>query len=200
MAQFYRGTSGNVIGAPARILIAPSTSPVPTQLSEVVNMSTYAPNSTYGFTDLGLTRSPVTMDISASSQTWRSEQFGIFRTLPTDWRGSVKAEFLEVTQANKQAIMLASVATDSATREHRTNFAALINFPIVRLALMYIDHLGLVHATVYPNAQWDGAAITETLGRGASLYLPMTWTTYPDDTVIDTVTGLATIRFDFDQY
>lgn len=200
MAQFYRGNSDNVIGSPARVLLASSTYPVPTKLADIISLTTLDPNPTYGFIDLGVTRSPAKTDIAAAVQTWRNEQFGVFRTVPTDWKGGFSAEFLETTQSNKQAIMLASTPADSAVNEHRTNFAALINFPIVRLAVLYQDQFSLAHASVFPRAQWDGAAISETVGRGQEMFIPMAWVCYPDSNVVDAVTGQACVRYDFDQY
>ncbi len=200
MAQFYRGNSDNAIGAPARIMLASSTYPAPTKIADIVSLTTFDANSTYGFVDMGVTRSPLKTDIQAAVQQWRNEQFGIFRTTPTDWKGMVSAEFLEIGQDNKQAIMLASAAPDSATNEHRTNFAALTNFPIVRIAILYQDQSALVHATILPKAQWDGAAIAQVVGRGQEIFIPMAWTCYPDEKVIDVVTGQACLRYDFDQY
>lgn len=200
MAQFYRGNSNNAIGAPARVLIASSTYAAPIQLANIIDLGTFNANTTYGWMDLGTTRSPLKTDIQAAVQQWRNEQFGIFRTQPTDWKGAVSAEFLEMSQANKQAIMLASIAPDSDTNEHRTNFAAQLNFPTVRVAVLYQDQYNLLHGSVFPKAQWDGAAIAQTIGRGQEIFIPMAWTCYPDDQVIDVVTGEACVRFDFDQY
>lgn len=200
MAQFYRGTSTNVIGAPARVLIAASTYQAPSRLSEIVSLTTYDPNTTYGWVDAGLTRTPTTVQVQADTNQWTNEQFGQFHTVPTNWRGQVSTEFLETDQTHRAAIMMfSSVAAPPTTGEQRTNFAARTSLSTVRVAVMYLDEYGRVHAIVFPKCQWDGSALSQTIARGEAIAIPMTFTAYPDDQVIDSVSGQAVLRYDLDQ-
>jgi hypothetical protein len=201
MPQFYQGNSLQSIGAPARVMVADRSDPLPTQLAHLFSLTTYLPNATYGFEDAGLTRTPTQIQYSADTNQWRNEQFGLYRTVPTDWRAQVSTDFLQITQDEKLLLeSAASAATDPVTNEHRTNYVSQTAMRQVRVAVAYIDEFGLVHASVFPNCQWNGDAITQTIGRGEPISIPMNWTAYPDDLVIDVDTGLACFRYDLDQF
>lgn len=198
MAQFYRGNSQNAIGGPARVIIEPFSYPVPLGIENIVDLSTYnLLGGSYGWIELGETDAPTTFDISYASNQWRSEQFGQFRTSPTDWTGAIKSEFIELTQANRVNLLLGSTATPTAG-QLRTNYPALTAIPYYRVAILMLDQAGRVHAAVFPKTQWDGSAVQEAFERGTPVKLPMSWRAYPDDAVIDTATGLACLRYDLD--
>jgi|SRR5215471_5981469 len=206
MPQFYMGNSSHAIGGPARVLLVPginpavSSYPYSATLSQIFDLSTYLPNTTtYGWVDIGLTKTPTRIQNAATKTDWRSEQFGIFRSSPNDWTAQVTCEALEVTAANKYAIMQATQPPNAASGERRRNFVAANTIYQCRLAVCMIDQFGMIHASVFPKANWDGAAIASTIARGDTETIPMTWTCFPDDQLIDVVTGQAVFRYDFDQ-
>ena len=201
MAQtFVRGNTENAIGGPARVLIAASTYPFPTQLSEIVNLSTYNVNATYGWQEMGITGAPTQLTHAVQMTEWMSEQFGRFRTVPQEWNADVQTEFMEITQNNKVLVMLGVAVADSATREARTNFVERTSIPSYRVAVLFIDHKGLIHASVFPRAQWNGNQIVQQIARGQAQRMPIQLAAYADENVIDASTGQACFRVDFDQY
>ncbi len=200
MAGFYRGNSDEVIAAPCRVLIAPSTYPHPTQLSHIINLSTYDPNITYGWQDLGVTGAPTRVSIGADAQKLSNQQFGQFRTVPTDFHGQVVSEFLQVSQDKKALLIpLAVKQADTPGGEKLTDYTSVASFPTVRLALLFKDHNNKAHAIYMPKCQWGGQDIEQQIGRGEMIRIPMTWDAYPDDTLLDPTNGEPVIRRDFDQ-
>src|SRR5262252_5992173 len=191
MPQFYQGNSNQAIGGPARVLIVPGISPA---------ISSYLPNTTtYGWVDIGLTKTPTRIQNAATKTDWRSEQFGIFRSSPNDWTGQITCEALQVTADEKYSLMQATRPPDASSGEKRRNFVAAIQIYQCRLAIALEDQFGRLHVSVFPKCNWDGAAIVQTLARGDTETIPMVWTAYPDDQLIDSVTGFAVFRYDFDQ-
>lgn len=197
---FYRGNSLNSIGEQARLMLAPFVSPAPTQLAHLMSMTTYDPNATYGFVDIGLTNAPLTMSVQADTNNWDNQQYGRYRVVPTMFHGALGTTALEYTQANRVMLMGATAATDPTTNEHRTNWSALVALPLYRAAAVHLDPNGWVHATVYPRVQWDGGAIQTTLARGDQLGIPFTFAAMVDDQLIDPTTKQGLYRYDFDQF
>lgn len=201
MANFYRGDDEKTLAFPCRVMIAAATQPLPSRLSEIVNLTTYDANGTYGFADAGTTTGPVTIRLGASTTEFRNDQFGLFKVVPNEWHGSVEADFLEVDQSNKTRLISTALSkADPVANEHRTNFVAATKFTRVRLALLGLDENGLVHAIVVPAAQWNGGDIQRQLGHGQMQSLPMNWSVLTDDDVRDPDTGDAILAFDLDQF
>lgn len=198
---FYKGNNLNSIGEPARILIAPHSYPMPTRISEIIGLTApWAVVGTYGFRDIGFTRTETTMQHQAGANTWSNQQVGEYRRVPTNFTAQVSTAALEMTQQNKVTLMNASAADEVVVgAEHVTHFEALAYFPQYRVAVVHRDDYQNIHATVFPLAQWDGSAVTQTLGRGTQLDIPFTFVCMPDPDVIG-VNGYPMFRVDFDQY
>jgi hypothetical protein len=202
--QFVRANATNAIGAPARVLIAPSSYANPVKLQNIFDLGVVgypAQTATYGFIDIGMTSKPTTHQYQAAENDWKSEQTGTFKTLPTDWTGQIATESLEMTQQNKVNLMLGTAQTDAvAGVESVTYFSARAFVPTVHIAIAFIDEYGKIHCAYYPKAQWNGAAVQQAVARGQAYVIPMTWKIFPDTSIIDPVTGFAVFRADFDQY
>jgi hypothetical protein len=204
MAQFFRTNSNASIGGGARVLIVNpiGTYKNPTRLSEIVSLTTYDPvTATYGWKDIGSTKTPSRVQLGYAKTDWNNEQTGLYRGVVGNWTGQTTCEALEMTSANKKLLYSATIAAaNGVTGEVRTNFPARsAGMPFVRLAFLTKDHLGNVHASIFPKAQWDGGAIAETLARTDSRSIPMTWALYADENEIDSETGDPIIRYDIDQ-
>src|ERR1051326_4716117 len=97
------GTLNNdlVIGGAARVMYAPRSYPQPFDISHFVDTTTYDVNPTYGWTDVGHTKTTSNVAIQASTSEWRSEQSGPLRTLYQDYTGTATYEMEEMSQANR---------------------------------------------------------------------------------------------------
>lgn len=198
---FFKGNNNASIGAPARVLVAASTYPLPIEIDNVYDLTggTYNPNTaTYGFVDIGYTAAPVEMQHSADMQRWRNEQTGEYRIVPTDFHGQVGSSFLQITAANKKMIMLGVAAPATPQGNVRTDFTTIQQVPVVHVAVAMYDHLFKHHLSVFPRGQWNGGAITETIGRGVAIQIPMTWDITAEDT-IQGADGNSIFRYDIDQ-
>lgn len=198
--RFLRGNSRKAIGQPARLLIAPYNAPMPAKLSDLVSLTTYDPNPTYQFIDIGLTRAALTITVQADSNNWDSQQSGRYATVPTNRWATVASEALEIDQDRKVYLMDADAATDSTTNEHRTDFSLKDSFVQYRLAAIYTDRFRYVHGHVFPLAQWDGSAVAMAMDRGAQQAIPFSFNAMPDDAALSAVTNQPLFRVDFDQF
>lgn len=206
MPQFYVVNTGKSIGGPARVLIAPASNPHITRIEDLVNTTTYAIAnfSTYGYVDIGSTKTGLTMGTQSDVNQWENQQFGRYRLVPNHSEGTVATDALEYTQANKTLLMNAFAATDvipaGPNQEHQTNFPALTAIKAYHVAALNLDQNGLIHCVYFPNCQWSGSNIQEMLERATQLSIPISFTAYPDATLLDPTTGNACFRVDFDQY
>lgn len=202
--QFYRANSNAALGGPARILVAPYSYLHAAKLVQIIDLATVnypAQTATYGFVDVGATDKPTQMDFSATVQDWKNEQNGSFRVQPTDYAGKLTSSALEQTQQNKLNLMFGSMVTDPVVGvESRTDFSARDNFPIVHIAVLWMDQNNLIHGSVYPKCQWDGTAISQQIARGMAVPIPMNYRYFADDTLVNASTGKAVFRYDLDQY
>lgn len=195
---FDKVNTSNVIGGRARVMIAATTYTTPGQLSELFNLTTYVANATYGWVDIGETKSASRVSVEATTAQWTGEQSGTFRRLITDWRGTANFEMMELTQDHKARVLGAVIQTDPVAGQHRTNWSARNAVPYVRLAFARLDPDGRLHATVIPRAQWDGSALQRTFTRGESESLQVNEAFYPDENQVDAQSGDFILCYDLD--
>lgn len=199
MTEFHRVNDDAVVGGPARILVAPISYPLSKRLSEIVSLSTYDPTtSTYGWEDVGGTQEGVTFGLEVSTQEWRNDQYGLFRTVPIDWRGSVTAIAMETTQRNREILLGAAGDTANGAGEAMTYYEAAGHIPHNRVAILYLDDTGLLHATLYPDVQWDGKKIDQMFKRGQPYVINFNFTAFPSSDALGP-DNLASLRLDIDQ-
>lgn len=196
----FSGTANNVIGGPVEVFITDYSFAAPTRLSEIFNTSTYAANATYGWESIGLTEVPSETGMSADTEEWRSEQFGRFLTVPTDYEGEVTFTAMEYKQAKKlEYNALAIVGTEPVAGEKVTHYTTKTSFPQKRVALAHVDRFGRIHARVLPNVQWSGDDIRTELGRGRPFVQPITMKAYADTALLNATSGDAVLMYDIDQ-
>ena len=201
MAQFHRVNNDNVIGGAARVLVAPSSYALPTDLAHIVaHASTYAPNGTYGWADIGTTKSASNIAMQAATNEWRGEQQGPIRMLYTDYTGTATFEMEELagSQGQSNKLLAGAVAGTAAAGQTRTDWTARNTPPDeVHICFLREDPDGRLHATIAPRAQWDGSALQRqfTRGESESLALPMKLYGDTDNTGAD---GNPLIFYDLD--
>lgn len=197
---FYRGDSDKAIGGPARVLFAPRSAPNVGRLSEIFNTSTYDLNSTYLWQEVGITAAPTRIGRQATTNEWSNEQFGLFRRKAVQWRGTIQSEAMEFKQANKVLLLEGRAAnTGMPAGEFRTNYPAVNALLQYHIALAWKDDFGRIHAEVFPNCQWAGDNIEEQLSRADAAKIPISFTAFPDDSVVDPTTGFACYGYSLDQ-
>jgi len=201
MAEFYRGDNTQVKARIARVLWAPTTGPAPTKLSDVIDLSTYEPNATYLWEDLGLTTEPLTLPHTIDASGFVTQQRGEIRKTPQETRFLGRTTLGEVTIANRKKFMEGDTVSQPVANENRMYLAkpkALTNF---RMAFLNLDEdSGLIDGIIFLKAQITGAAGEQSWARGAASTLPIEVEAYPnDDGIVTTDTGAAVVRIDLEQ-
>jgi hypothetical protein len=201
MAEFYRGDNTQVKARIARVLWAPTTGPAPTQLADVIDLSTYEPNATYLWEDLGLTTEPLTLPHTIDASGFVTQQRGEIRKTPQETRFLGRTTLGEVTIANRKKFMEGDTVSQPTANENRMYLAkpkALTNF---RMAFLNLDEdSGLIDGIIFLKAQITGAAGEQTWARGAASTLPIEVEAYPnDDGIVTSDTGAAVVRIDLEQ-
>lgn len=198
MPGLIQGSQSEIIGGPAAMFLAPSTYPMPSRISEIVNLSSYAANTSYGFVAVGYTREGVTMTREVSTQQTRTDETGLLKIYPIDYKSTIKAVAKQASQTNKIRLQQMVAGTPNGASELVTYAEAAAFLSTWRLGVVHQDENGKFHARVFPSAQWDGASQAETFRRGQNdeiefsfVGLPSTEATGPN--------GQPSDRIDFDQ-
>lgn len=201
MAEFYRGTNTNVISRIARVLYAPTTYPAPTQLSHIINLSTYAPNTTYGWEDLGLTLEPLTLPHTIDAAGFVTQQRGEIRKTPQETRFLGRTTLGEVTVANRKKFMEGDTITQPTAGENRMYVGKPKSLSNFRMAFVNLDEdSGKIDGIIFLKAQITGAAGEQTWGRGVASALPIEVEAFPnDDGIVTADTGASVVRIDLEQ-
>lgn len=200
MPQFYRGTNANVRARIARVLTAPSTYPAPTALSHVISLTTYEPNATYGFSDLGLTLEPLVLPHSVQENAFVTQQRGEIRKSPQEATFIARTTLGEVTLANKALFM----EGDTVGTDADSNSRLFIGKPKIltnrRMAFLNLDDdSGKIDGIILLKTQITGGAGEQQWARGTASPLPIEVQAYPnDDGVVDS-TGNDVVRIDIQQ-
>jgi len=200
MPEFYKGTNANVRAQIARVLIAPSTYPAPTQLDHVISLSTYAVNASYGWVDVGLTLEPLALPHSITENAFVTQQRGEIRKAPTETTFLARTTLGEVTLANKKYFMEGDSITVPTSGQNRMYIGKPKRLTNYRMAFLNLDDdNGKIDGIIFLKAQVTGAAGEQVWARGTATVLPIEMQAYPnDDGIVDT-TGNDVVRIDLQQ-
>ena len=200
---FYRGTKSNVKNKIARLLIAPSTYNIPVQLSEIINLTTYNPNSTYGFEDMGYTLEPVALSVTTEQAAFTVEQEGEIKSHPTEQRHVVRTVLAEVTMANRSKLFASDAAeavSGASPAENRMRISRPKSLPTYRLAVVSLDEeLDKISGVIYPKVQASASAMEESWSRADATRLAAEFNAYPNDDNFNDAEGNPVIRIDLEQ-
>ena len=179
------------------MMLAPSSNTAPSALAHLINMTTYDPNATYGWVDLGLTGEPTSIVEGFDASEWESQQFGRLKTQLTLWNRMVKTELIEWTNNIRQLIRESSTpAGAGASGQTRINYPERVSVPFRRLAVLHMRDDGRIIAHIFPSVQWSGADIESTLARDNPQRVPIEWRAYVDDNIIDSETGQPVAHYE----
>ena len=199
MAEFYKGTNENVKARIARVLIAPSTYGAPTTLEDVISLTTYAPNGTFGFSDLGLTLEPLTLPHTIETAGFVTQQRGEIRKSPQEARFLARTTLGEVTLENRKLFMEGDTI-ETVSGQQRMYVGKPSSLTNYRVAFLNLDEdSGKIDGIIFLKAQITGAAGEQSWARGTPSTLPIEVEAYPNDDDIVTTDGKAVVRIDLQQ-
>lgn len=198
MAGLLQGNTGEIIGGSAAMFLAPSTYPMPHGIADIVNLSSYAANATYGFTALGYTADGIRTSREVSTQETRTDEIGLLKTYPIDYSTTVSGTAKQNSQTNKVRLLQMVAAAANAAGELVTYGEAAPFLSSWRLAVVHEDENKKFHARVYGQAQWDGSAVEESFQRGTNAEIAFSFKCLPT-TDCTGPNGQASERVDYDQ-
>lgn len=204
MANTFYPTSINdesFVRAPGRLLYADLSTSFPTQIHDVVNTSTYAPQT--GWTDLGATKGGVQVSFNNSEDLFTVDQIiGEIDSLPSGAQMSVQTQLAEATADHLSlAWEGTSVTTNSGATggsEKNVSFGPFESYTRRRLAVgQRRPSSGKLRLTVFRKVQRSAAESTLTANStGDQTTIPITFRVLPDTSVTNVLARYCTI---FDQ-
>jgi hypothetical protein len=198
MANFLPVTlndEGTIRGA-ARIMYAAVTQALPTQVADVVNLSTYVGAS--GWFDLGATKDGITITFNATGEEAIDvdQVYGDIDAFPNGWSMEVATSLAEVTLDRLafawEQITVATVAKIGGN-EKQTNFGTPLFYTKRKMAVLFQKPSGKIRMFVFVKAQRMPQDSTLTFAKtGPQQTIPMRFRCMPDLSIAE-----ATARFAF---
>jgi hypothetical protein len=159
MADFHRTyvNDESFIRGAARILWAGTTVSFPSEIGEVINLSTY--DAITGWNELGATKTGIQVSVNNTEENFDVDQiYGDIDILPTGWECSVATQLAEVTLERLQVAWEgSSVTTDSATTsgidEKEMGFGQPLFYIERRLAVLFQRPNTKIRAYIFRKVQ-----------------------------------------------
>ncbi len=142
-ANFYPVTLNDegFVRGPGRLLIAAVTQAFPTEISQIVNASTFVAMT--GWTDLGATKGGVTITANNTEETFNVDQvLSDIDSLPTGWTMAVSTQLAEMTLDRLAVVfdgdpVTTNAATTTGVSEKNLNLGAPLTYTRRRLAVAF---------------------------------------------------------------
>lgn len=176
----------NVVGGPARILVAPITVSYPVLISDVLDLATYQPQA--GWLDLGHTSEPFASTDGFEAVEWTSQQQGVINTQIGTWNRTITVTLME---GLRESVMdLAHSAGDRDTNadgDKVTYFWDRSDTSAYRVVAMHLAEAKAsgsnIIIDVFPNCKRSGADSQTAWDRGNPQVHSLELRPFPDDDV-----------------
>jgi hypothetical protein len=192
-----------IVRGPGRAMFASMSVTVPTQIGDVLSLSTFLPAA--GWNDLGATKGGVSVTFNNSEESIDVDQvLADIATYPTGTEMSVSTQLAEASLDRFAMAWEGSAVTTNATPtkgtgpEKSVSFGAFEGYTQRRLAVAYRrQQSGKVRVGVFRITQRAPQESTITFNKtGDQQTIPVTWKVLPDTSVADVKSRFATF---FDQ-
>lgn len=179
-------SKSNVVGGPARIMIAPITVSYPTLISEVLDLSTYQPQA--GWLDLGHTSEPFQSTDGFDAVQWVSQQQGVINTQVGNWNRSITVTLMEgLREAVMDLAHSAGARETNADGDKVTYYWDRSDTTPYRMVAVHLAESKLAGSNiimdVFPNCKRSGADSQMAWDRGNPQTHSLEVTPFPDDDV-----------------
>lgn len=198
MANFLPVTLNDegIIRGAARIMYAAVTQALPTQVADVINMSTYV--AAAGWSDLGATKTgiQITYNTSGEDTIDVDQVYGDIDSFPQGWTMTVSTALAEVTLDRLafawEQITVATVAKVGGN-EKQANFGTPLNYTKRKLAVLFQRPNGKIRMFVFAKAQRQGQDSALSFAKtGDQQTVPISFRCLPDLSIAE-----PTARFAF---
>lgn len=195
MPDFYRTDLDNpwsFVRGPARLLVAPESTPFPSQLSNIITLASGASqyNASGTWQDLGATLGGVSISINHAEETFGVDQvLGDIESVPTNWEASVSTALAENTLEHFQLAWEGSAITTNtaATPDERSmGYGQPTKYTRRRLAVLYKSDDDLIRAYVFRRVQLQPVESSITFNKtGEQQSIPIQFKGLADTSVTD---------------
>jgi len=202
-SSVYKFNPDSIKIGPARVFIANyDDSEPPTQLADVVSLSTY--DAAAGWTSLGDTIEPIAMAHGWATVEVNTQQHGRVTDYVGDYASRVTTTFAERTAAVKAAIMGIDLTTaTNAQSENITYYTVTKQLRERRLAVLHLDETVpspfKLMMTIFPKVKRTGSDSEWSWDRDSQQGFPAEWNVYADEDLEDPETGQYVYAYDIDQ-
>ena len=199
----YKFNPDSIKIGPARVFISNyDTVEPPTQLADVVSLSTY--DAAAGWTSLGDTIEPIAMSHGWATVEVRTQQHGRVQDYVGDYNARITTTFAERTAAVKAAIMGIDLTTaTNAASENITYYTVTKQLRERRLAVLHLDETRpspfALMMTIFPKVKRSGSDSEWTWDTDNQQGFPAEWNVYADEDIEDPETGQYVYAYDIDQ-
>ena len=198
MADFFRTSvdDRSFIRGAARLLYAPIGTAAPTEISDIIHLSSgvgydlYDPvytNATNGWVDLGATKTGIQISVNNTEETFDVDQiYGDIDSLPTNWEVSVGTQLAEFTPEKLQICWEGTEVTTNGAGEDEVSFGAPESYTRRRLAVLFQRPNGNIRAYSFRKVQRLPQESTVTHNKtGEQISVPVQFRVLPDFSVTD---------------
>lgn len=193
MADFFRTAINDdtFIRGPARLMWAGTTIAFPTQISDIINLSTY--DAQTGWNDLGATKTGITVTHNNTEEEFDVDQIlGIIDVRPVTYEQAVTTALAEASLARMQVAWQAGPIT--GTTEQQMGVGEPTVYVKRRLAVLHQKADGKIRAHVFrlvtKSAQESSLAFNKT---GEQQQIPVRFRALADTSVADVNTRTQVI-------
>lgn len=196
-------TPTSFIRGAARILVAPIGQTFPTKIADVIALASTSAVALYdaasGWTDLGATKTGITITINNSEETFDIDQvLGDIDSQPTGWEVSVGTALAEFTPEKMQVAWEGSAITIDAgptVPEKEIGFGQATAYTQRRLAVLYQRPNGLIRGYFFRKVQRTPQESSINHQKtGEQISIPVTFRALSDTTVTDPLKRFFIIR------
>lgn len=176
--------SDNVVGGPARVLVAdPSVTTYPQQISDIINLTTYLAQT--GWTDIGHTSEPFESTDGFETTDWISQQLGRINIQVGTWNRTIS-----ITAMQKDEVVMNLIheaVEDRVTNPDGDKVTYFWDKPETRewrmVAIHFNSNDSLLTADVFPRVKRSGADATTAWDRSNPQTHGSEFTPLPDTAV-----------------
>jgi hypothetical protein len=196
-------TPTSFIRGAARILVAPISQTFPTKIADVIALASTSAVALYdaasGWTDLGATKTGITITINNSEETFDIDQvMGDIDSQPTGWEVSVATALAEFTPEKMQVAWEGSAITvdnSPPVPEKEIGFGQPTSYTQRRLAVLYQRPNGQIRGYFFRKVQRTPQESSVNHQKtGEQISIPVTFKALSDTTVTDPYKRFFIIR------
>lgn len=181
----------------ARLMWAGTTVAFPTKIGDVVNLSTFEPQTNWN--DLGATKTGIQITVNNSEETFDVDQIlADISSQPTNWEVSVGTQLAEMTAERLQIAWEGSpvtTATEDGVSTKTLGIGQPLSYTQRRLAVLFRRPNGKIRAYLFRKVQRMPQESNVTHAKtGEQISIPVRWKAVADTSIADVYSRFFVIK------